>query len=638
MKNTFLIGMIIISSCVAGSAVQTDWSEGISYQDEPVSEWASTFSSANHSNWLYNPGELSIGGIFVDDPVCTQIKSAPTFISQFHTADMDQDGDTDIVATNCGQQNDSLVWLENTIEGNWPLHIVTIQYEPYHSFEVVDLNGDGYTDLLCQAFGREANICWFQGDGTGDGWIEHTITDQQFYSHGINMADMDLDGDMDVISGTYSDEIDGMSWWENIDGSGDNWVQHVMNTGYSGASDIEPGDFDGDGDIDIAVAAGYINHTYSWWENADGAGITWTEHTLGPCGGAPRLDVLDIDRDNDLDIVTSSAYGNQTGVWYNENNQGQFEYFTIGWGQTPCITVSDFEHDGNVSVAAGLFSEERVVLWESFPSETATLWIEREIEDWMRYPFTISSGDLDGDSYHELLSCSHPYTSISHANHESQYLEYLSSPGVDGLCEMFYWNIVQPAEEAWLESSILHVSDCEPDWQTVDWDCQAPSGTSVLVRVRSSDNPLSMGDWSDTMTMPCELPESVADGDNYLQYRIFLTKDPHIENPPILESIAVSWNPLGIEDFNQQDNFDFLLPFSPNPCTSSPVINFSLASSSTPEFDLFDISGRLVAGLPETEYQAGTHNVSVEGLTPGLYFCRMRTTGYESARSFILLK
>ena len=70
MKNTFLIGMIIISSCVAGSAVQTDWSEGISYQDPPVSEWASTFSSTNNSNWFYNPGELSIGGIFVDDPVC----------------------------------------------------------------------------------------------------------------------------------------------------------------------------------------------------------------------------------------------------------------------------------------------------------------------------------------------------------------------------------------------------------------------------------------------------------------------------------------------------------------------------------------------------------------------------------------
>lgn len=70
---------------------------------------------------------------------------------------------------------------------------------------------------------------------------------------------------------------------------------------------------------------------------------------------------------------------------------------------------------------------------------------------------------------------------------------------------------------------------------------------------------------------------------------------------------------------------------------SSPTINFNLASSSTPEFDLFDISGRLVRRMSETEYEAGMHNVSVEGLTPGMYFCRMKTAEYEYSRSFVLL-
>jgi hypothetical protein len=53
-------------------------------------------------------------------------------------------------------------------------------------------------------------------------------------------------------------------WWEN-DGS-ENFTEHTIAGSYDGPNCVYAEDMDGDGDIDVLGAAGYIDDEINWWE------------------------------------------------------------------------------------------------------------------------------------------------------------------------------------------------------------------------------------------------------------------------------------------------------------------------------------------------------------------------------------
>jgi len=87
----------------------------------------------------------------------------------------------------------------------------------------------------------------------------HTISDSANGARSVSAADMDGDGDMDVLSGYYN-----IAWYEN-DGS-ESFTPHTIST--SAASSVYAIDLDGDGDMDVVgSSAGSVG----WYEN-DGSG------------------------------------------------------------------------------------------------------------------------------------------------------------------------------------------------------------------------------------------------------------------------------------------------------------------------------------------------------------------------------
>jgi len=65
-------------------------------------------------------------------------------------------------------------------------------------------------------------------------------------------ADLDGDGDMDVISASEND--DKISWYAN-DGAGSFGAQQVISTSADGARSVYACDLDGDGDMDVLSAS-----------------------------------------------------------------------------------------------------------------------------------------------------------------------------------------------------------------------------------------------------------------------------------------------------------------------------------------------------------------------------------------------
>ena len=120
-------------------------------------------------------------------------------------------------------------------------------------------------------------------------WSEHTIKDNFSGVRDVYAADIDGDGDTDILGAAVDD--DDITWWEN-DGS-QNFTEHTIDGNYDGAFSVLAADVDGDGDIDV-IGAAYYADDITWWEN-DGS-QNFTEHTIsGNFIGSVSVYAADVD-------------------------------------------------------------------------------------------------------------------------------------------------------------------------------------------------------------------------------------------------------------------------------------------------------------------------------------------------------
>ncbi len=90
---------------------------------------------------------------------------------------------------------------------------------------------------------------------------------------------------------------------------------------------------------------------------------------------------------------------------------------------------------------------------------------------------------------------------------------------------------------------------------------------------------------------------------------------------------------------NDEKGFS-LKPNYPDPFNPVTRISFSLPQNELVEINVFDMTGRLVSSLVNSEYSAGTHEVVFDatGLPTGIYFYSMRAGTFMQSRRMSLLK
>jgi hypothetical protein len=185
-----------------------------------------------------------------------------------------------------------------------------------YPFGIADIDNDGDMDIV------RSNI-WFDNlSGDGTKWsIHRTISFVQSQGKFANSSrvfamDWDKDGDIDLVQTDSNNPNGKVAWHENKDGKGINWYTHPIgtNTGQDLHS-LCVADFDNDGDPDIFSGAGPLtSDLYKRcfiWENTDGEGIAWTKHEILlniECFDAVAADV---DGDGDIDIVAIPWKGNK---------------------------------------------------------------------------------------------------------------------------------------------------------------------------------------------------------------------------------------------------------------------------------------------------------------------------------------
>ena len=94
-----------------------------------------------------------------------------------------------------------------------------------------------------------------------------------------------------------------------------------------------------------------------------------------------------------------------------------------------------------------------------------------------------------------------------------------------------------------------------------------------------------------------------------------------------------------VEDITRPENFDILSAY-PNPFNAKTTIKFSLSETAAIKLEIFDITGRLVRTLANSEFPAGENSVvwDAENSSSGVYFAKLSTPIGNTAKKLVLLK
>ncbi|MHA1380858.1 MAG: FG-GAP repeat domain-containing protein [Candidatus Helarchaeota archaeon] len=242
--------------------------------------------------------------------------------------DIDGDGYKDIIFAT--KTDNSLGWLKNNRSLNeWPITWIDKNCVRCFNVRVSDINKDGQNDIIASEDdsinGGKLHLYRYSNNPMlQEEWIDNTIATFPV-GHGVSVfeiMDIDKDGDLDIISGNnegdvyvldnpYPDSI--YREWNKYKVN-----NYDLNSGHD-FREIDIGDIDRDGDLDIIVADEGKNMLI-WFENSGNTFYeNWIMHTIDKSDQYLKwchsVELGDIDGDGDLDVAVAAA-GSNVFLWY----------------------------------------------------------------------------------------------------------------------------------------------------------------------------------------------------------------------------------------------------------------------------------------------------------------------------------
>jgi hypothetical protein len=174
--------------------------------------------------------------------------------------DMDRDGDIDVVSNG---SSPLLSWFENVDgQGDFSIqHSIESQGTYENAFDMEDLGGDGDLDIVS---GKDDTLLWRENlDGLGNFGPNIIIDSQVDIAGDIHIADLDNDGFLDVLSALTS--LNRIAWYKNTDGLGTFGPQQLLEPFLNFPRSVYTADLDDDGDLDVLTSTVHPLELGSYW-------------------------------------------------------------------------------------------------------------------------------------------------------------------------------------------------------------------------------------------------------------------------------------------------------------------------------------------------------------------------------------
>jgi hypothetical protein len=247
--------------------------------------------------------------------------------------DFDGDGDMDIISSTDYKDKLSPATIRLYVNNgaNHPQFSKNILYQvankdaEIRDFEVVDFDGDGSLDIIAadcpiRSVDWASEILWFRNLGTANPSFNISkLYDYPTPTNDIEIADLDLDGDFDIVTAFYIGEI---VWLKNQLPSNPVIVPHVLaeseGDDHGGPFKIIISDPDLDRDSDIFVLYSNTDHIL-FLENDGLPSPSFTAELFDEPYRPAFMISDDLDYDGDPDLITLNR-GTTNLFWY-ENKQ-----------------------------------------------------------------------------------------------------------------------------------------------------------------------------------------------------------------------------------------------------------------------------------------------------------------------------
>lgn len=298
--------------------------------------------------------------------------------------DLDQDGDLDLVATD----SNPVIWYENRLDESssdfGPGTVLTGSFSRVVDIEVADFDDDGQPDLVMADQSRNA-VTYFINqldEASNDFAAGVDITTSANRVQGVDVADFDLDGDIDLAYGANGS--DDVAWIENnLGGTTNGFIFPVVIDNTPNAIGVWTGDFDNDGRPDIMAGEGgggdllyYLNQLDDGG-SSDFSGFIETSGALNPS----EMAVGDLTEDgiDDLVFIDNLDNINRSNIYVITATPGVgtgFDSRILVSSQVDALTgldIADFDKDGLPDILSSSSDDNRIA-W--YPNDQSVLPVE----------------------------------------------------------------------------------------------------------------------------------------------------------------------------------------------------------------------------------------------------------------------
>ncbi|CAM4384929.1 malectin domain-containing carbohydrate-binding protein [Zobellia nedashkovskayae] len=374
-------------------------------------------------NWVINEDDTHIH-YFIDDnlidkyygydpiPIDGLSDGEHTIKIELYNADHTGTGIYDEVIVNV---TGLITCNETPFPESWVVHeFAPNPYTVVYTFADDDLDGDGLKDIVTGGW-------WYKNSGAASGdWVKNEIGDN--FNNVAHVYDFDGDGDMDLLGTTGAYKGAQLIWAQN-DGNGNFTVYENIPEGDTDyvepfLAGIAGGVFDDSSTYRMAINWNGAESTDSPIQMLTPSNNitteTWSLVDISSESSGEDIQAGDIDRDGRLDLFQGVNWLKNTTT---NNGELSFEKFDTGVNDAYSTTadraqLADFDRDGDLDAIVGQLSlgsggegtgAKTEFAWFEAPADPTQLWIRHDLDSDINGSLSVFSIDIDFDGDQDIV-------------------------------------------------------------------------------------------------------------------------------------------------------------------------------------------------------------------------------------------
>ncbi len=320
-----------------------------------------------------------------------------SFPHTVYPADYDGDGDIDVAISNAGAA--FLTYRKNNGDGTFAASTNLDLPSPGEAVFAADFNEDGNIDLAtANTLSSTMSVLLNNGFGVFPLRVDYAVSTAPSTPYGLTGGDFDGDGDIDLATTAKAKSV--VVIFTN-DGNGV-FTSSLVVAGTSPQA-IATADFDKDGDLDLAITN--IAPFQVAIKLNNGVGSFSSGTTVSVADNAQSIYLADFDGDGDIDLVTGNANSAGTSVSVRFNNgKGVFSGTTeVPTGKKPQgVHAADIDGDGDMDILTANFVDKTISI--RLNDGSGAFSGTTDVASAGNQTWAVNAADFDGDSDLDLIA------------------------------------------------------------------------------------------------------------------------------------------------------------------------------------------------------------------------------------------